>query len=129
MSIFSQKKVEGITRRVLNMILESSKDAYPNEFACGLREIDGIISELILVPGTISGPTSAILKLHSLPIDYSIVGIAHSHPTPSNKPSPEDLMLFSRYGRVHIIVGYPYDLNSWQTYDWNGNNLDLKLID
>lgn len=37
MSIFSQKKVEGITRRVLNMILESSKDAYPNEFACGLR--------------------------------------------------------------------------------------------
>ena len=128
MSLF-KKKVEGITRRTLQMIMESAKDSHPNEFAAGLREDDGIISELILVPGTIAGPMSAILKLHQLPIDYSIVGIAHSHPSPSANPSPEDRSMFGRFGRVHIIVAYPYDMESWQAYNYNGDKIELEVLD
>ncbi len=124
----SAKKIQGITKKTLKMIIESSKDAYPREFAAGMREIEGIISELILVPGTVSGPTSAILKLHSLPIDYSIVGIVHSHPSPNVSPSQEDRMLFGKYGRVHIIIGLPYDMDSWQAYDWNGREIELKIV-
>lgn len=129
MSLFSKPKIEGIYKKTLNMIMESAKEAHPNEFAAGMREIDGVISELILVPGTIAGPTSALLKLHSLPIDYSIIGIAHSHPSPSLSPSQEDLNMFGRYGRVHIIAGVPYDLTSWQAYDYNGDKLDLEVIE
>jgi len=128
MSLFKRKKIRGIRRRTLNMIMESSKDAYPNEFAAGMREIDGVISELILVPGTISGPMSAILKLHSLPIDYSIIGVVHSHPGPSCNPSSEDLEMFGRYGRLHIIVCQPFDLESWKAYNSSGDEIELEII-
>lgn len=124
----AKKKIEAITESTLKMVIESSKDAYPNEFAAGMREIEGVISELILVPGTMSGPTSAILKLHSLPIDYSIVGIVHSHPSPNVSPSQKDLMMFGKYGRVHIIMGLPYDMRSWQAYDWDGNEIELEVV-
>ncbi|MBS3816951.1 MAG: Mov34/MPN/PAD-1 family protein [Candidatus Thermoplasmatota archaeon] len=129
MSLFGEKKISGITKRVLSMFSESAKDSHPNEFAAGLREIDGIISELILVPGTVAGPVSAILKLHQLPIDYSIVGVIHSHPTPSYEPSQEDFSTFGSYGRVHIIMAYPYDMDSWQAYDSTGKKIELELIE
>ncbi len=128
MSIFDKKKVSGITEKVLRMVLEASKDAYPNEFAAGMREIDGIISELIMVPGTVSGPRSALLRLNNLPIDYSMVGVVHSHPSPNIHPSSNDLNMFGRYGRVHIIVGIPYDMNSWQAYDYQGKEIELSII-
>lgn len=128
MSLFGKKEIKGITERVLKMISESAKDAHPNEFASGLREIDGVISELILVPGTISGPMNAILRLSNLPIDYSIVGVVHTHPSRNPSPSKRDLIMFGRYGRIHIIMAYPYDLDSWQAYDSTGEKVDLEII-
>ncbi len=128
MSLFGKKEIKGITERVLKMISESAKDAHPNEFAAGLREIDGVLSELILVPGTISGPMNAILRLTNLPVDYSIVGVVHTHPSRNPSPSKEDLIMFGRYGRIHIIMAYPYDLDSWQAYDSTGEKVDLEII-
>lgn len=128
MSLFGGKKITAITERVLSLFSESAKDAHPNEFAAGLREIDGVISELILVPGTVSGPVSAILKLNQLPVDYSIVGVIHSHPSSSNAPSKEDFVTFGKYGKIHIIMAYPYDLESWQAYDSTGKEIDLEII-
>ncbi len=128
MSLFGKKEIKGITQRVLKMISESAKDTHPNEFAAGLREIDGVLSELILVPGTISGPMSAILRLTTLPVDYSIVGVVHTHPSRNLSPSKEDLTMFGRYGRIHIIMAYPYDLDSWQAYDSTGKKVDLEII-
>ena len=110
------------------MIIEASKDSHPREFACMLRAEDGVITELILVPGTISGQKSAILRLHMMPIDFSIAGSAHSHPTPNAIPSEADLNLFSRSGQVHIIVGYPYDMKSWKSYDRNGQEMKLDIV-
>ncbi len=129
MSLFGGKKIRGITERVLSMISESAKDAHPNEFAAGMREIDGVISELIMVPGTVSGPVSAILKLNNLPIDYSIIGVVHTHPTPNFSPSDEDIEMFGKYGRIHVIMSYPYDLESWQAYDSTGDEVELEVID
>lgn len=123
-----RKKIEGITKRTLNMIFECAKDAHPREFAAGMRHIDGVISELILVPGTISGNRSALLRLSNLPIDYSLVGIVHSHPSPNVSPSPQDINMFGRYGRVHIIVGWPYHEKSWKAYDWNGEEIELEVL-
>ena len=123
-----RKKTYAILGSVIDMIMASAKDSHPNEFACSLRAEDGIITEVILVPGTISGNTSAILRLHMLPIDFSIVGTAHSHPSPNYNPSPADLGLFSKYGNVHLIAHYPYRRSSWRAYDRYGQFIDLVVL-
>ena len=120
-----------IKRKCLNLIFECAKDSYPNEFG-GLLRVDDekkdVISELVVLPGTISGDSHAIFKLHMLPIDFSIVGTVHSHPSPSPYPSDADLHLFRKHGRIHIISASPYDVDSWKAYDFNGNQVDIEII-
>ncbi len=117
-----------ITSNILQMIFAASRDSHPKEFACVLRAEGDTITEILLVPGTLSGDRSAILRLHMLPIDLSVVGTAHSHPTPNATPSGADLALFSRYGPIHIIVGEPYTMNTWKAFDRDGNVVKLKVI-
>ena len=62
-----------ITKKCLNLIFESSKSTYPNEFGGLLRvdtELKDTIIEVILLPGTVSGDSHAIFKLHMLQIDF-----------------------------------------------------------
>jgi len=122
------KKIKAITSKVLKMITAASRDTHPREFACMLRADEGVITEIMLVPGTISSQQSAILRLHMMPIDLTIVGSAHSHPTPNTTPSEADLNLFSNSGQVHLIVGYPYDMESWQAYARDGQAISLEII-
>ncbi len=138
MSLFRKTKKEEtvptqwkITRDCLSFILESAKSVHPNEFA-GLLRVDDIskdtIIELMLLPGTISGSSHAIFQLHMRPIDFSLVGTIHSHPSPSFYPSEADLTLFRKYGRIHIIVAHPYNVDSWQAYDGKGNKIEVRVI-
>ena len=120
--------VRAITLKVLELMFAAAKDTHPNEFACVLRAQDGIITEILLVPGTESGGTSAILRLHMLPIDFSVVGSAHSHPTPNAIPSEADLHLFSKFGPLHIIIGYPYSLDTWKAYTRDGSEIKLEVV-
>jgi len=106
----------------------AATDTHPREFACVLRADEGVITEVLLVPGTVGSQSSAILRLHMLPIDFSIVGSAHSHPTPNAIPSRADLNLFSRFGPVHIIIGYPYNMSSWRAYSRDGQEIALRVI-
>lgn len=125
------KKDWKITKSCLDLILESSKDIYPNEFGALLRIDDynkNIISELIMLPGTISGDSHAIFRMHMRPIDFSIVGTVHSHPSYSYTPSKADLELFRKYGKIHIIVAKPYTSSSWEGYDYSGNQIDIEII-
>jgi proteasome lid subunit RPN8/RPN11 len=113
------------------MLLAASKENHSNsgEFMCVLRAQDGVITEFLLVPGTISSESYALFSLHNLPIDFSIVGIAHSHPPDSvAKPSVEDLNRFSQFGSVHIIIGPPYTMNSWKAYSRNGEEIHLDVV-
>jgi len=120
-----------ITKKCLNLILESSKSTYPNEFGALLRvdteDIETII-ELVLLPGTISGETHAIFRLNMLPIDFSVVGSVHSHPSYHPIPSKPDLQLFSRFGKIHIITAQPYNETSWKAYDYKGKEKKLIVI-
>ena len=112
-----------ITKDCLDFILECAKSSYPNEFG-GLLRVDHdekqTIIEIVILPGTVSGDSHAIFKLHMLPIDFSIVGTAHSHPSPSFHPSDADTFLFRKYGKVHIVAAYPFDKSSWQAYNYDG---------
>jgi len=120
-----------ITKKCLDLILESSKSTYPKEFGGLLRrdsEEKDMITELILLPGTISGDSHTLFKLHMMPIDFSIVGTVHSHPSPSAQPSEADLQLFRKNGKVHIIAASPYNENSWKAYNHNGDEIELVII-
>ena len=125
------KKVVAIRRKTLRMILEASKDTDrpndPKEFFAILRAEEGVISELLFVP-TISGNVHAIPSLHMLPIDFSVVGTVHSHPSGNYGPSEADRNLFGHFGRVHIIVGRPYTEATWQAYDHNGVARPLQVV-
>jgi len=121
-------RVWGVDRDVLQMVNESAKDTYPNEFVATMRAEEGVVTELLLLPGTVQGKRFGTLLLHMLPIDFSVVGTVHSHPSHSNRPSEADLMLFGRFGSVHIITCLPYDMGSWRAYDRNGEELELELV-
>ena len=138
MSFFRHKKKQEyipiqwkIKRECLDTILEGAKSIYPNEFG-GLLRVDtqkkNTIIEVILLPGTISGGSQAIYKLHMLPIDFSIIGTVHSHPSGVPFPSKADLELFDKYGRVHIIIASPFNESSWKAYNYVGNEIDITIV-
>lgn len=121
-------RIKGIARDTLNFILEASKSMAPEEFAGLLQEKDGIITEVLILPGTESSDTSAVLMLYMMP-NIRSAGSVHSHPGSSRRPSEADLNLFSKTGNCHIIVGRPYDKQSWTCYDGEGNVRELQVLD
>ena len=137
MSFFKKKKTEiakeinwRISKKCLNLIIESAKSVYPKEFA-GLLRVDDedkhLISEVVLIPGTISGDSHAIFKLHMMPVDFNIVGTVHSHPSSNANPSNADLELFRKHGKIHIIMASPYNKDSWRAYDYKGKYISLSF--
>lgn len=122
-------EISGIEREALEFILGASRSRRPQEFAGVLRAKNGVITEVLWPPETISSGRSAVMKLHMLPIDPSTCGTVHSHPSGSASPSQEDLMLFAKYGRVHIIVSEPFDYHSWRAYDHRGKKIKLKVVE
>lgn len=126
-----KRKVWGIKKETLNLILEVSKESYPKEFIATLIAKHGVIEEINLLPGTLSGDRMAIIRTYMQPPDItlSVVGIVHSHPSKNFRPSGADLQFFSKFGNTHIIVGKPYDNNSWQTYDSFGNPIEMDVVD
>jgi proteasome lid subunit RPN8/RPN11 len=126
-----QQKHWKITKECLQLIIESAKSSYPQEFGGMLRRDDitkDTISEVVLLPGTISGDSHAIFRMHMKPIDFSIVGTVHSHPSPSARPSQADIQLFERYGSLHIIMAYPFTSSSWQGYNHQGNPITIAVV-
>ncbi len=121
-----------ITNKCLDLIFESSKSNYPQEFGALLR-VDRVnkktIIEVVLLPGTISGDSHAIFHLHMLPVDYSVVGTVHSHPSALVIPSDADVDLFRHFGRVHLIVGVtPFGAVYWKAYDYKGQEVEMEIV-
>lgn len=117
-----------ITRRALSSALASARSAYPNEFGGVLRaDPPGVISELLLLPGTTAGRRHANFQLYMLPADLTVVGTIHSHPSGALHPSDADVRLFRNWGRRHIIVGAPFGPGSWRAYDGNGEEVRLEV--
>ncbi len=120
--------VRGITRDLLDLLLAMGRERHPCEFAGVLREHGGVIDEMNLLPGTVSGEHSASLFLDMMPLDTHLAGSAHSHPNGVLRPSDADLSFFPRTGRYHIIVGYPYMSGDWQCFLVSGNPAALEVV-
>lgn len=122
-------KVRGILRETLEFILSVAKSSHPNEFIALLEVEDGVIQNLIFLPGTSVSDSLALLRMEMMPLGMRFGGTVHSHPSPHAIPSEEDLFTFSKLGGIHIIVAYPYDFESWKCYDSQGNEIELEILE
>ncbi|CAB50487.1 Mov34/MPN/PAD-1 family protein [Pyrococcus abyssi] len=118
-----------IRRELLEYLLELAREFYPNEVAGFLREKDGVLEEVLLVPKGYFGSSSVYFDLTLLPHDESIKGTFHSHPSPFPYPSKGDLMFFSKFGGVHIIVAFPYTKDSVKAFRSDGSEVELEVVE
>ncbi len=132
--LFKRKKPERkiiIQNDVKDGIISYSKMNHPNEMVLILRgksknsvmKIDG----LVIPPFSHTEPTFAGLPSSFLPLDLSYIGMVHSHPTGSGKPSLEELNNF--FGLVSVIVKSPYKDDDIFAWDSSGNPIPITFLD
>ena len=95
---------------LLDAIFEGARRLYPKETILllrGKKSKDAIkVLELVVPPLAVYGAGFANIPLHMLPMDFSIVGTVHSHPSGNLAPSDVDFNHF--FGRILVIVGFPF---------------------
>jgi proteasome lid subunit RPN8/RPN11 len=124
------KATVSIPRSLLETILEGAKQLYPREsflLLRGKKRMDTVtISDLMVAPFSVHGERFASYSPHMLPMDFSVVGTVHSHPSGNVQPSHVDLN--HMFGRILMIVGYPYDGERCvAVYGSNSEKLRLEI--
>ena len=119
-----------IKREVLGSIFEGARRLYPKETILLLRGKKGKdsieVRELVVPPLATYGHGFASWPLHMLPMDFSLVGSVHSHPSGNLSPSDVDFNHF--FGRILMIVGYPFaSEKDIAVYDSRGAKLPLRI--
>lgn len=131
--MFKKKKLERhvfLKKDVRDGILSYCKMKHPNESILVLNgksksgqiTVDG----LVIPPFSYTGPTFAGFPHSFLPFDLKYVGIVHSHPSGSSRPSVTDLNNF--FGLVSIIVKFPYDDEDIFAWDSQGNSIGISIV-
>ena len=120
--------IHGIRQELLNLLFQMGRDAHPNEFVAVLTERGGVIDEVNLLPGTLTGEDSASLLFDMMPLSTHIAGSCHSHPNGVLHPSNADVHFFPRAGRFHIIVGYPYSEGNWRCFTASGQPCKMEVV-
>jgi proteasome lid subunit RPN8/RPN11 len=121
-------KIIGIRDSLLELLIHLGKSYHPREFLAILRENNGIIEEMELIPGTENRESSASFSISMLPLDPHTAGSAHSHPNGVLTPSGADLRYFPSAGRYHLIIGPPYTRRSWRCYKSDGTPVSMEVI-
>ena len=115
---------------LLDAIFEGAKRLYPKEtflLLRGKKSKDTIrVSDLVVPPLAVYGYGFAHLPFHMLPVDFSVVGTVHSHPSGNINPSSVDINHF--FGRVLMIVGFPFTgAQNVAVYDSKGERLPFQV--
>lgn len=121
-------KLKGVSVDFIDALNESAKSTYPDEFICLHRAHDGIIDEIVMLPGTIFGDSHSVIMDWMDPVDFERTGSAHSHPGFSAEASDEDKESFGHMGGVHFITCQPYDRQSWRAYDSSGDEIHVPML-
>jgi proteasome lid subunit RPN8/RPN11 len=121
-----------VSAEVLRALLEGARRLYPREMVLLLRGEKKKnlvkIQELVVPPLATYGSNFANIPLHMLPIDFSIVGTVHSHPSGALTPSTADLNHF--FGVILMIVGFPFaDDRNVVAYNRSGEKLALQITE
>ncbi len=120
-----------VPKDILDAIYDGAKQLYPRESFLLLRgkKNKGIIkiTDLVLAPFAVHGQGFAHFNPYMFSGDFSLVGTVHSHPSGNISPSHVDMNYF--FGRILMIVGYPFEgLNSVAAYDSNADRLPIEVI-
>ncbi len=120
-----------LTAELLDSIFEGARRLYPKETILllrGKKTKDTIrVEELVVPPLATYGPGFAHIPLYMLPVDFSIVGTVHSHPSGNITPSDVDFNHF--FGRILMIVGFPFaDERNVAIYNSHGEKLHLEIV-
>jgi len=93
-----------LKKTLLEDLMDASKKYYPDEFMCFLSgdKKNKTILEIVLLPNE-SGQTFASIQESVIPINDTIIGSVHSHPTGQARPSTADKKFFQRYG-LNLII-------------------------
>jgi proteasome lid subunit RPN8/RPN11 len=120
--------IRGIRQELLELLFQMGRAAHPGEFVALLKEREGVIDEVNLLPGTVSGEDSASLLVDMMPLSTHLAGSCHSHPNGVLRPSRADVHFFPRTGRYHIIIGYPYKPDNWRCFSADGQPCSMEVI-
>jgi proteasome lid subunit RPN8/RPN11 len=121
-----------MSAELLDSIFEGAKRLYPKEtflLLRGKKSKDAIrVLELVVPPLAVYGYGFATLPFHMLPMDFSVVGTVHSHPSGNINPSSVDINHF--FGRILMIVGFPFaGTKNVAVYDSKGEKLILQVTE
>jgi proteasome lid subunit RPN8/RPN11 len=121
-----------LSQELMKAIFEGARRLYPKETVLllrGKRKKNLIaVSDLVIPPLADYGRGFANIPLHMLPMDFSIVGTAHSHPSGDLTPSHGDLNHF--FGIILMIVGYPFaDERDVAVYNRAGEKLMVNVTE
>ena len=119
-----------MSQELLDSIFEGAKRLYPRETILllrGKKVKDALcIVDLVIPPLATYGHGFANYPLHLLPMDFSLVGTVHSHPSGNKTPSDVDFNHF--FGRILMIVGFPYaSQQDVAVYNSHGEKLPLLV--
>jgi proteasome lid subunit RPN8/RPN11 len=120
-----------LTAELLDAIFEGARRLYPKETILllrGKKSKDAIrIDDLVVPPLATYGHGFAHIPMYMLPMDFSIVGTVHSHPSGNLAPSPTDCNHF--FGSILMIVGFPFagEQNA-AVYNSRGERLPLHMV-
>jgi proteasome lid subunit RPN8/RPN11 len=125
-----QNLTVSVSAELLDSIFEGAKRLYPKEtflLLRGKKSKDEIrVSDLVVPPLAVYGYGFANLPFHMLPMDFSVVGTVHSHPSGNINPSSVDLNHF--FGRILMIVGFPFaNEQNVAVYDSKGDRVLLQV--
>ena len=124
--------IVSMSAELLDSIFEGAKRLYPKEtflLLRGKKHKDEIrVSDLVVPPLAVYGYGFANLPFHMLPMDFSVVGTVHSHPSGNINPSSVDLNHF--FGRILMIVGFPFaGAQNVAVYDSKGEKVQFQVTD
>jgi len=125
-----QKTTVHIPSNILDAIYAGAKELFPRESFLLLRgkKRKNIIqvTDLVLAPFAVHGEGFANFNPYMFTGDYSLVGTVHSHHSGDNSPSDTDLNYF--FGRVLMIVGFPYEgKDCVAAYDSEGEKMPIEV--
>ena len=99
-----------VERTVVDSILSYAQLFHPRESILLLKgkvsKHKLVVDDVQIPPLATHGSTFSGFPLSTLPIDFSVIGVAHSHPSGALHPSVTDLNKF--YGKIMLITAYPY---------------------
>jgi proteasome lid subunit RPN8/RPN11 len=128
--VMAKTSLVSMSLEMLNTIFEGARYLHPKETILMLRgkkkkDVMHLV-DLVVPPLATYGHGFANYPLHLLPMDFSLVGTVHSHPSGNKTPSEVDFNHF--FGRIMMIVGYPYaNEHDVVVYNSDGERLPLQI--